>query len=121
MVFMFILMLWANLVLMSTKVRGLQLYLGLGSLTVKVVGRTLVHNTILVRELNYLGIYRHRGFMVEEYIKINIIVFTIGIRMHFAEYLRFTDPKIHPDLSPELSRLATIVNQAKDIVLKSLV
>ena len=29
--------------------------------------------------------------------------------------------KIHPDLSPELSRLATIVNQAKDIVLKSLV
>ncbi len=26
--------------------------------------------------------------------------------------------KIHPDISPELSRLATIVNEAKDIVLK---
>jgi hypothetical protein len=27
--------------------------------------------------------------------------------------------KIHPDVSPELSRLATIVNEAKDIVLKN--
>lgn len=26
--------------------------------------------------------------------------------------------KIHPDINPELSRLATIVNEAKDIVLK---
>ena len=26
--------------------------------------------------------------------------------------------KIHPDVSPELSRLATIVNDAKEIVLK---
>tara|TARA_Y100000590_G_scaffold157380_1_gene180852 strand:+ start:637 stop:1146 length:510 start_codon:yes stop_codon:yes gene_type:complete len=29
--------------------------------------------------------------------------------------------KIHPDLSPELSRLASIVNEAKDIVLKNLI
>ena len=28
--------------------------------------------------------------------------------------------KIHPDISPETSRLSTIVNEAKDIVLKSL-
>ena len=28
--------------------------------------------------------------------------------------------KIHPDLSPELSRLASIVNEAKDIILKNL-
>ena len=28
--------------------------------------------------------------------------------------------KIHPDVSPELNRLATIVNEAKEIVLKSL-
>ena len=28
--------------------------------------------------------------------------------------------KIHPDISPELSRLASIVNEAKDIVLKNL-
>jgi len=27
--------------------------------------------------------------------------------------------KIHPDVSPELSRLASIVNEAKDIVIKS--
>ena len=27
--------------------------------------------------------------------------------------------KIHPDISPELSRLASIVNEAKDIVLES--
>jgi len=27
--------------------------------------------------------------------------------------------KIHPDVSPELSRLATIVNEAKDIVLNN--
>ena len=29
--------------------------------------------------------------------------------------------KIHPDVSPELSRLASIVNEAKEIVLKNLV
>jgi len=28
--------------------------------------------------------------------------------------------KIHPDVSPELSRLAAIVNEAKEIVLKDL-
>ena len=28
--------------------------------------------------------------------------------------------KIHPDVSPELSRLATIVNEAKDLVIKSI-
>ena len=28
--------------------------------------------------------------------------------------------KIHPDLSPELSRLATIVNEAKDLVIKNI-
>ena len=28
--------------------------------------------------------------------------------------------KIHPDVSPELSRLASIVNEAKEIVLKDL-
>ena len=28
--------------------------------------------------------------------------------------------KIHPDISPELNRLASIVNEAKDIVLKSI-
>ena len=28
--------------------------------------------------------------------------------------------KIHPDISPELSRLATIVNEAKDLVIKSI-
>ena len=28
--------------------------------------------------------------------------------------------KIHPDVSPELSRLASIVNEAKDVVLKSI-
>ena len=29
--------------------------------------------------------------------------------------------KIHPDVSPELNRLASIVNEAKDIILKNLV
>ena len=29
--------------------------------------------------------------------------------------------KIHPDVSPELTRLASIVNEAKDIVLKNLI
>ena len=29
--------------------------------------------------------------------------------------------KIHPDISPELSRLASIVNEAKEVVLKDLV
>ena len=28
--------------------------------------------------------------------------------------------KIHPDVSPELNRLASIVNEAKDLVLKEL-
>tara|TARA_Y100000590_G_scaffold108251_1_gene123088 strand:- start:2024 stop:2389 length:366 start_codon:yes stop_codon:yes gene_type:complete len=28
--------------------------------------------------------------------------------------------KIHPDVSPELARLATIVNEAKDLVIKSI-
>tara|TARA_A100000164_G_scaffold192366_1_gene170779 strand:- start:97 stop:309 length:213 start_codon:yes stop_codon:yes gene_type:complete len=28
--------------------------------------------------------------------------------------------KIHPDISPELSRLASIVNEAKEIVLKDI-
>ena len=28
--------------------------------------------------------------------------------------------KIHPDVSPELSRLASIVNDAKDTIIKSL-
>ena len=28
--------------------------------------------------------------------------------------------KIHPDVSPELTRLASIVNEAKEIVLKNL-
>ena len=28
--------------------------------------------------------------------------------------------KIHPDVSPELSRLASIVNEAKEVVLKSI-
>ena len=28
--------------------------------------------------------------------------------------------KIHPDVSPELNRLASIVNEAKDLVLKDL-
>ena len=28
--------------------------------------------------------------------------------------------KIHPDVSPELNRLASIVNEAKDVVLKKL-
>ena len=27
--------------------------------------------------------------------------------------------KIHPDVSPELTRLAAIVNEAKDIILKN--
>jgi len=29
--------------------------------------------------------------------------------------------KIHPDVSPELSRLASIVNEAKEIILKNLI
>ncbi len=29
--------------------------------------------------------------------------------------------KIHPDRNPELNRLATIVNEAKEIVIKNLV
>ena len=29
--------------------------------------------------------------------------------------------KIHPDVSPELSRLASLVNEAKDVVIKNLV
>ena len=29
--------------------------------------------------------------------------------------------KIHPDISPELTRLASIVNEAKEVVLKNLV
>jgi len=29
--------------------------------------------------------------------------------------------KIHPDISPELSRLATIVNEAKEIVLENII
>ena len=29
--------------------------------------------------------------------------------------------KIHPDVSPELARLASIVNEAKDTILKNLV
>ncbi len=29
--------------------------------------------------------------------------------------------KIHPDVSPELSRLASIVNEAKDIVIKTII
>ena len=29
--------------------------------------------------------------------------------------------KIHPDVSPELQRLASIVNEAKEIILKSLI
>ena len=29
--------------------------------------------------------------------------------------------KIHPDISPELTRLAAIVNEAKEIVLKNLI
>ena len=28
--------------------------------------------------------------------------------------------KIHPDVSPELTRLASIVNEAKDVVLKNI-
>ena len=28
--------------------------------------------------------------------------------------------KIHPDVSPELTRLASIVNEAKEVILKSL-
>ena len=28
--------------------------------------------------------------------------------------------KIHPDVSPELSRLASIVNEAKEVVLKDI-
>ncbi len=28
--------------------------------------------------------------------------------------------KIHPDISPELNRLASIVNEAKEIVIKSI-
>jgi curved DNA-binding protein CbpA len=28
--------------------------------------------------------------------------------------------KIHPDISPELNRLASIVNEAKDIIIKEL-
>ena len=28
--------------------------------------------------------------------------------------------KIHPDISPELSRLASIVNEAKDTVIKAI-
>jgi len=28
--------------------------------------------------------------------------------------------KIHPDISPELNRLASIVNEAKDVVLKNI-
>ena len=28
--------------------------------------------------------------------------------------------KIHPDVSPELTRLASIVNEAKDLVIKSI-
>ena len=27
--------------------------------------------------------------------------------------------KIHPDISPELTRLASIVNEAKDVVLRN--
>ena len=29
--------------------------------------------------------------------------------------------KIHPDISPELTRLAAIVNEAKEVVLKNLI
>ena len=29
--------------------------------------------------------------------------------------------KIHPDVSPELNRLASIVNEAKDVVLKNII
>ena len=29
--------------------------------------------------------------------------------------------KIHPDVSPELTRLAAIVNEAKEVVLKNLI
>ena len=29
--------------------------------------------------------------------------------------------KIHPDVSPELTRLASIVNEAKDIIIKDIV
>ena len=28
--------------------------------------------------------------------------------------------KIHPDINPELNRLATIVNEAKDLILKEI-
>jgi len=28
--------------------------------------------------------------------------------------------KIHPDISPELTRLASIVNEAKDVVLRNI-
>ena len=28
--------------------------------------------------------------------------------------------KIHPDISPELSRLASIVNEAKDLIIKDI-
>ena len=29
--------------------------------------------------------------------------------------------KIHPDISPELSRLASIVNEAKDVVIQNII
>ena len=29
--------------------------------------------------------------------------------------------KIHPDVSPELTRLASIVNEAKDVIIKDIV
>ena len=37
----------------------------------------------------------------------------------FRIYIKI-QKKIHPDISPETSRLSSIVNEAKDIILKDL-
>ena len=38
------------------------------------------------------------------------------LTMHTKKFKK----KIHPDVSPETSRLSTIVNEAKDIILKNI-
>ena len=64
--------------------------------------------------------------------KDEIIYGTVGIHPHESNTNKITKneiinsykkimKKIHPDVSPELARLATIVNEAKDTILKDIV
>ena len=41
--------------------------------------------------------------------------------MTFKKLILKIQKKIHPDISPETTRLSTIVNEAKEIVLKSII